>query len=347
MATATKTHAPKALGEIKSVKIALLIRDPRTQSRAEWLPELVKEYVEGMRREGFPPPLVFQDGELLYLVDGHYRVAAHELMSLTTCTCEVRKGSLRDAILYACGANEHHGLRRTTADKEKAVGIILDDPEWVGRSTSWVAATAKVSEKLVARLKKEKGIVLTAVVDKDGAMQSSTKVLGRDGKYYRPPRPRQPERATDDGAYDSMETFEHRATNEKPPAAALSVHDPGTVKKKAIAGKADAEKVLDGNKVLVAPQFEDLFRAAVQFDVGQTIISDVSKHIQSIKGSPAGKHLDMAPITAAIQTIRDTLKQARPHIVCTGCNGLGCADCGDDGWLTRKQSEQVAAEKAG
>ena len=43
-------------------------------------------------------------------------------------SCEVRTGSLRDAILHAVGANATHGLRRSNADKRRAVAILLEDP---------------------------------------------------------------------------------------------------------------------------------------------------------------------------------------------------------------------------
>ena len=45
----------------------------------------------------------------------------------------------RDALLYAAGCNAGHGLRRTGADKLKAVRLILADPEWAKCSSRWIA----------------------------------------------------------------------------------------------------------------------------------------------------------------------------------------------------------------
>lgn len=39
----------------------------------------------------------------------------------------------RDALLHAAGANDAHGIRRTSKDKRKAVMALLTDEEWSGR----------------------------------------------------------------------------------------------------------------------------------------------------------------------------------------------------------------------
>lgn len=46
---------------------------------------------------------------------------------------------MRDAILYSCGANDRHGLRRTNEDKRRAVKKSLEDPEWSGWSSNKIA----------------------------------------------------------------------------------------------------------------------------------------------------------------------------------------------------------------
>lgn len=62
--------------------------------------------------------------------------------------CEVRTGTLLDARLYAYGANQGHGLRRSSEDKRKAVlGMLADFSDW---SDSRIARHVGVSDKTVA-----------------------------------------------------------------------------------------------------------------------------------------------------------------------------------------------------
>jgi ParB-like chromosome segregation protein Spo0J len=53
----------------------------------------------------FPPLLVFLVGNEFLLVDGAMRLEAARRADRTTVRCEVRRGSLRDAILASCEVN--------------------------------------------------------------------------------------------------------------------------------------------------------------------------------------------------------------------------------------------------
>jgi hypothetical protein len=87
--------------------------------------------IEDMGRgDKFPPPVVFQDKQRRYwLADGFHRYHAAVGLELKVIECVVHAGELRDAILYSCGANAAHGLRRTNADKRQAVTKLINDDE--------------------------------------------------------------------------------------------------------------------------------------------------------------------------------------------------------------------------
>jgi hypothetical protein len=51
----------------------------------------------------------------------------------------------RGPLLHAVGANARHGLRRTNADKRRAVELLLADAEWAAKSSNWIAQTRGVS----------------------------------------------------------------------------------------------------------------------------------------------------------------------------------------------------------
>ena len=61
----------------------------------------------------FPPVIVFREGDDYWLADGFHRVAARRQAGIRHIEAEIREGTKRDAVLYAAGANAHHGLRRT------------------------------------------------------------------------------------------------------------------------------------------------------------------------------------------------------------------------------------------
>ncbi len=73
---------------------------------------------------------------------------------LNEIAVEVRQGTQRDAVLYSCGANATHGLRRTNADKRRAVLRLLEDSEWSQWSDREIARQCGVSNRFVSNLRK-------------------------------------------------------------------------------------------------------------------------------------------------------------------------------------------------
>ena len=158
------------------LRLADIILDPEVQSRTQIDADVVEEYAEKMR-EGtrFPPIVVFLDGEDLRVADGFHRVEAARLAGLDDIEADVRSGSRRDAVLHAVGANSTHGLRRTNADKRRAVQILLDDPEWTQWSAREIARRAGVSHVLVGRLRS--GL-------SGNGYQIGPKIVSRGGSVY-------------------------------------------------------------------------------------------------------------------------------------------------------------------
>jgi ParB-like nuclease domain len=130
--------------------------DGGTQARAGLDEPTVTEYAEALEGGAvFPPIVVFHDAADYWLADGFHRVAAALRAGLKKFPVEVRQGTRREALLFACGANYAHGLRRTQEDKRQAVLTLLRDDEWGQRSDRWVADAAKVDHKTVAKLRTE------------------------------------------------------------------------------------------------------------------------------------------------------------------------------------------------
>ena len=132
--------------------------DGGTQSRAKIDQATVAEYADAMRDGAkFPPVIVFHDGAEYFLADGFHRYFAAKKAGSPGILCNVEEGTLRDAILYSFGANADHGLRRTPADKRKAVMAMLSDIEWQDWSDREIARQCCVSHPFVAAIRKEMG----------------------------------------------------------------------------------------------------------------------------------------------------------------------------------------------
>lgn len=137
--------------EPAAVALAALTRDPELACRAAGVKKsTVAEYAEAMRAgAAFPPVVVFVDQKgAHWLADGFHRCAAAELAGLAEIFADIREGSRKDALLHAASANSSHGLRRTNADKRRAVLLVLGSfPKWSDRK---IGEACGVDHKTVA-----------------------------------------------------------------------------------------------------------------------------------------------------------------------------------------------------
>ena len=136
------------------LSISQIRTDGGTQARSSINQMTVVEYSEAIQQgHRFPPIVVFYDGTSYWLSDGFHRLSAHRLALVREIEVDLKLGTLRDAILYAVGANAEHGLRRTTADKHHAVGLVLADEEWSSWSDRMIARITFTSHPFVAKVR--------------------------------------------------------------------------------------------------------------------------------------------------------------------------------------------------
>lgn len=136
------------------IDVNLIRADGGTQIRAELNDDTVTEYSDAMREgKNFPPVTLYYDGSEYWLADGFHRFRAAKLAGLAEIPEEITPGTRRDAILHSVGANANHGLRRTNADKRRAVETLLNDEEWCRWSDREIAKAAGVSHPFVATIR--------------------------------------------------------------------------------------------------------------------------------------------------------------------------------------------------
>jgi uncharacterized ParB-like nuclease family protein len=138
---------------MKSLSLDIIRTDGGTQPREQVDTAVVAEYAATIA--DLPPVVVFFDGKAYWLADGFHRYEAHKSASADVIDADVRQGTQRDAILYSVGANADHGIRRTNADKRRAVTRLLSDEEWGRWSDRKVADKCAVSDRFVGTVRAE------------------------------------------------------------------------------------------------------------------------------------------------------------------------------------------------
>jgi hypothetical protein len=109
-----------------TINISDIIIDERFQARVTLDTQTVEEYAEAIDSGATLPAIdcVSIDGKP-YVVDGFHRLAAHIRAGKRFIEADVMVGTEHTAYTIASAANAEHGLRRTNADKERAVRMLL------------------------------------------------------------------------------------------------------------------------------------------------------------------------------------------------------------------------------
>lgn len=316
--------------KLKHLNIDEIRIDGGTQPRAGIDTAYIADLAE--RLDGLPPIDVFFDGKDHWAADGFHRYHAHRKAEKKTIPCNIHKGTQRDAILFSVGANNAHGLRRTNADKRRAVETLLGDKEWGKRSDRWIADQCKVSNHLVAEIR---GIQVgefppanaknrhNDTENDDSGGRIPTCRDGKDGKKYPAP-----EVEEDDIPVDS-----ESESPSAPPA-------PPAVDK---LGEPIADEAI-ASIFARARELDDLARRTSELKVA--IQRGVEAKDELFARFNATDQVNFSNGYAAI-------KANMPYCVCRGCKGRSretgtCMFCKKTGWLTKAEYERMPKElKAG
>lgn len=153
-----------------------ILFDSATQVRAEIDSATVADYAEHMADgDKFPPADVFNAESGYHIGDGWHRLLAAQKNGDVTFPCTVHPGGRSAAIKFALGANAKHGLKRTNADKRKAVTVAL--AEFPNLSDRQIAELCGVGHPFVGHVRSQ--------LESDSS--STEPRLGADGKIRRVP----------------------------------------------------------------------------------------------------------------------------------------------------------------
>jgi ParB-like chromosome segregation protein Spo0J len=139
---------------MKTIPLDKLCLDGDTQPRTAIDQSVVNDYA-ALYEAGvkLPPVDVFFDGTIHWLADGFHRWHGARKADLDKIPCNVHQGTQEDAQWFAVQANKAHGLRRSPADKEKAIKAALRHPKGAKMSDRQLAKYVGVSDKTVAKFR--------------------------------------------------------------------------------------------------------------------------------------------------------------------------------------------------
>ena len=243
-----------------------------------------------------------------------HRIQAAGQAGLSDFPADVRPGSERDALLFAIAANAAHGLPRSTADKEKAVNLLLADAEWSQWNDHEIARHCRVSQNFVSKLRRR---------------------ASSNGLKMRPRRVRR-----------GNQVYEMRpkAKPEDPAAAAAAPPPPA----------APPPAATDRLGRVLSADAGPAFAALTVFDAAEKVCDQLAGLVDQLARAPGGAAYlpRLVPQTRDGKTqlcapellgFLRNLRAAAPHCGCcprcrvryAGRVHPACKRCGGRGWLSR------------
>lgn len=169
------------------VALSAIQPDKATQIRAEINHAIMLEYAEAMAMgTRFPRIDLFPEGDHYLIGDGWHRFLAYQRNGDVTVEANVHDGGRIEAIKFALGANARHGLKRTNADKRRAVEIALK--EFSDMSDRAIAEMCGVSHVFVSSVRPKEVVTVTSSPTEQPTPPPIRK--GLDGKTRKAPVPK-------------------------------------------------------------------------------------------------------------------------------------------------------------
>jgi ParB-like chromosome segregation protein Spo0J len=188
----------------------------KVQVRSAISTDAVSDYAAAMRDGAhFPAVTVYQSEDTYVLADGHHRLLAARQCGFLDILAEVRPGTKADALTYALSANANHGLRRTTADKNRAAWLAIT--QWPEKSDREIAKICCIDHHTVAKERRD--------LEATGEIPQLKKRTGADGKTRKVPAARTKAAAPPSRPSPAAQEKPHVTTADAPPPPPMDPED--------------------------------------------------------------------------------------------------------------------------
>lgn len=293
------------------------------QARVNTEQAVVDDYAELMKSgTTFPPIIVFRKGKDHFLADGTHRLLAVQKNGEKTIECDVRQGGQAEALWFAAGSNQSHGLRRTNADKRMAVEIALKlKPKSSDRA---IAEHCGVGPDLV-------GAVRCQLSENDSCPPPQERI-GRDGRVRKlpPPPPSRPRPLP---------------PVPKPPAKE-EVEEPVEEPEEPAPKKEYIDRIGRSIPLKIRPLWDRTQEA-------QDHLTNISRLRALIKkvaedGDPLYAEVNHQAVQADLDRAYTSLKTAIPYTVCPTCQACrmtGCKMCRERGFVSQFRWDTIVPKE--
>lgn len=345
-------------GGVKLVRLDQIRIDGDTQTRVAVDEDVVAEYAVTYEQEisggeaRLPPVECVWDGVSYWLWDGYHRYHAAGKAGAAEVPVRWRPGTLQDARWLACGANTAHGLRRTNADKRRAVEMALAmHPEGSDRA---IADHCGVSSPTVARVRA--ALVSVKVLQMEGdsrtvtrggtTYQQDTSNIGKRQDADTPSNGNARRDSGDAGAAPEPETGggsptrSRKAEETPPPARSTDV---------AVKDQLGAPVPAHLRDLFADPKLADeieavrRWRSALQWEGSARRVASIAPYNAHLRHKAHAYREHLADAAAALAAAEQVLADSLPCALCPRCGGAdgGCGACSSAGWVPRSQYDRL------
>jgi hypothetical protein len=355
---------------VASLPLENIRLDGGTQTRAGLLEETIEEYTDRLKKDPDchwdTPVVVFDDGTEYWLADGFHRHQAYSRAGLETMPCEIHLGEQRDALAYALSANASHGLRRSNADKRRAVELALADPEWSQWTDGQIAKLCAVSSAFVGKIRP-----LTINVYSDTEQTASqnsqpeTPTTEQPAAEEQPAPPKKRKYKTRSGKTTTMRTErigrKKKASADSPAPIEAPVPVPDEPPAESVNGEASSSPDKDALGLPLPAAQRDAFAVRNTFQELRSLVRRLQRLTHDLARTTGGCHLagqlshrvvggKEKYVSLHLRDFADLLKGSEPYAsVCPWCHrehpgrfDRDCKACSGLGWVPRHLWERAS-----
>lgn len=302
------------------------------QSRAEMNYEIIDEYAT-MMKDGvvFDEVSAFiERGKQIYIYDGAHRLEAARKANKPLLIM-LRPGTKANAEWLALSANQKHGLRRNTKDKQRVSRNALKHPNAATLSDRQIAKHCQVDHKTVGRIRKD-------LVASGEIPQIAERTVTRNGKTFTQAAKAEPKYVSIWQLEQSIRAWLNNEWPDSPAdqwAALHNIKKQRTTTNPTLNGPALLEKLLVGN-TLPGPRRKGDVRQAANNVLDQ--MNQATKTPCTCSPNEYCNHCWQAKRIAE----RDRITKARKEETFTPC--LACAPTFDPATWARDRAQDICPD---
>lgn len=278
------------------IRLTNLIIDASIQPRAKSLDqghvdEMCAALLAG---NDLPNVVAYKTDDGVILSEGFHRAEAYKRANKAYIPCDLRTGTRTDAILNAMASNQSHGLKRTNADKRRAVEETLKvAADWSDRK---IADHLGVSHTFVSEARPQLATVASSTSPEVCTEpQDPAKRTGKDGKQRPATQPKKAEAKPTQAITPTPAVSTPKPVNQPEPSSAES--EPENTTGQEAAPEVEPERnpykvpTTDTNGIPIQEWAIEAFESVPEFRDMIRIVKALRQRLSSLADTVGGRYL--------------------------------------------------------